>query len=375
MKDVVDDRLQTHENDGPREIVEVSIKALDFIPNLFDGIEGVEIADSRNPKDIVPPLFTTEDKGKAQSSDIIPPIVSTEDKGKAKSCDIIPPLVITEDKGKAQCSSIIHDVAEHMNSLSSIEDCLALLLIEQPVEWTCENCSNVAELRRTNSSKNGEQMMGSTNVNTTVGGDQTEQADRKTCPSEQSVDLNRFSSECTSPSRRPHGLDAQDKVILYEDRTTKGITSETSCDEKDSPSSSTGNKKSESHQGVQEAVLICLPTDKRTNMLVVQDSQDTSTENQGRGKQVKLDDHSVKQVDKDQNEQKNEDGGATQTILLTKLPPVLTIQLKRSAADLSKLVGHVSFNEILHVGPFMDPRYRLLTVLHKNILFLTGRLA
>ncbi|PNT68480.1 hypothetical protein BRADI_3g41003v3 [Brachypodium distachyon] len=112
-------------------------------------------------------------------------------------------------------------------------------------------------------------------------------------------------------------------------------------------------KKPESHEGVQEAVPKCLPTDKQTNLLSVQDSQVTRT--QGSGKQVRLDDHSTKQVDEDTIEQKDGNGGATQTILLTKLPPVLTIHLEIFASDLSKLVGHVSFKEILHVGPFMNP--------------------
>ncbi|PNT68481.1 hypothetical protein BRADI_3g41007v3 [Brachypodium distachyon] len=162
------------------------------LQTIADGGELGDEAMEKNPE----PLQVDSTEVKDVVHGIIPPFFITEDKGKSQSSDIIPPLVITEDKGKAQCSSIIHDVAEHMNSLSTIEDCLALLLMEQPVKWTCRNCS--AELRRTNSSKISEQMMGSTNVNTTDGGDQTEQADRKTSPSEQPIDLNRFPLECTS---------------------------------------------------------------------------------------------------------------------------------------------------------------------------------
>jgi ubiquitin carboxyl-terminal hydrolase 16/45 len=58
-----------------------------------------------------------------------------------------------------------------------------------------------------------------------------------------------------------------------------------------------------------------------------------------------------------QNKQTDGNGGATQTQLISKLPPVLTIQLQRYTDDLSKFSEHVSFKEILHVGPFMDPRY------------------
>ncbi|PNT68474.1 uncharacterized protein LOC100832053 [Brachypodium distachyon] len=227
VKDVVNGHLKTRKNDVPGKIIEVQIKALDFIPNLFDDSDTEEMGeikvDFHNPEDIGPP-----------------PLVNIQ--AKENTCSV---EVTKEDKGKAQSrSDIIYDVAEHMNSLSSIEDCLALLLLERPLDWTCDDCSNVAKLPRTNiSSINGEQ--------------------------------------------------------------------------------------------------------------------------------VKLDYQRAKRVHENLNEQKDGNGGATQTILLTKLPPVLTIQLKRYKDDLTKMRGHVSFKEILDVGPFMDPscedkgdsRYRLVGVI------------
>ncbi|KAK1608196.1 hypothetical protein QYE76_031869 [Lolium multiflorum] len=92
----------------------------------------------------------------------------------------------------------------------------------------------------------------------------------------------------------------------------------------------------------------CLPTDRQTDLLSAQDIQDTSS-----GKHM-LDDHSAQQVEETRDEQTDANGSSIQR-LITKLPPVLTIQLKRYITDLSKLRGHVSFKEILHLGPFMDP--------------------
>ncbi|KAI4974816.1 hypothetical protein ZWY2020_048423, partial [Hordeum vulgare] len=333
VEDVAHGRLQTQKNDFPLEIIEVPIKVLDFIPNLFDDTEGMDesIVDPHSPEDTGPP-----------------PLVDIEAKENAYSVELT-----TEDKGRAQSSDITDDEAVRMNSVASLEDCLTLFCY-CPVEWKCDKCSEVVKLPRTNGSENGEPMIASTNVNPTVEGDRTELSDRKTCPSEQSNDSNNLSVECTSPSRQPHGSDAQNQVSISEDRISEEITSGMSYDEKNSASCSTTNKKPESHEGVQEAAPSSFPTDKQTDLLGTQDSQDTSDQNQGSGKQVKLDDHSAQQVEENQMEQKHGTGGF-QTQLVTKLPPVLTIQLKRFTNALSKTRGHVSFKEILHVGPFVDP--------------------
>ncbi|VAI86399.1 unnamed protein product [Triticum turgidum subsp. durum] len=329
VEDVAHGRLQTQKNDVPREIIEVPIKALDFIPNLFDDTEGMDesIVDPHSPKDTGPP-----------------PLVDIEAKENTYSVE-----PTTEDKGRAQSSDITDDEAVHMNSVASLEDCLTLLCY-CPMRWKCDNCSKVPELPRTNGSENGQPMIASTNVNPTVEGDQTELSDRKTCPSERSNDLNSLSVECTSTSRQPHGSDAHHQVILSENRVHEEITSGMSYDEKNSASCCTTNRKPES----QEAAPSSYPTHKQTDLLSTQDSQDNSDQNQGSGKQVKLDDHSAQQAEENQSEQKHGTGGF-QIQLVTKLPPVLTIQLKRFTNALSKTRGHVSFKEILHVEPFMDP--------------------
>ncbi|XBI37693.1 hypothetical protein VPH35_122933 [Triticum aestivum] len=246
----------------------------------------------------------------------------------------------TEDKGIAQSSDITDDEAVHTNSVASLEDCLTLLCY-CPMRWKCDNCSKVVELLRTNGSENDEPMKASTNVNPTIEGDQTELSDRKTCPSERSNDLNSLSVECTSPSRQPHGSDAHHQVILSENIISEEISSGMSYDERNSASCSTTNKKPESQEG--------------TDLLSTHDSQDTSDQNQGSGKQVNLDDHSAQQAEVNQIEQKHGTGGF-QIQLVTTLPPVLTIQLKRFTNALSKTRGHVSFKAILHVEPFMNPR-------------------
>jgi ubiquitin carboxyl-terminal hydrolase 16/45 len=307
VKDNVHGRLQTQKNDVPTETVEVPI-ALDFIPKLFDDIEGTEesTADSHNP----------------------------------------------EEKEKAQSSDAVHDVAEHMNSLPSIEGCLKLYSHRLT---NCKNCSKLAaELPKTNGTKSVEPIMESTNVNTAVDGDQTELSDRKTCPRERSSDFSSLSVE--SPSTQPHRSDSDHQVILSGDITSEEVTSRNSCGETDLASCSTTNEKSESHEGVQEAAPSCLTTDEQTDLQSAPDIQDTSTQKQGSEKQV-LYDPSVQQLAEKQNKQTDGNDSAIQTRLFSKLPPVLTIQLGRNTSGHSKSIEHVSFEEILHVGQFMDPRY------------------
>ncbi|KAL4591061.1 hypothetical protein LXL04_004009 [Taraxacum kok-saghyz] len=64
---------------------------------------------------------------------------------------------------------------------------------------------------------------------------------------------------------------------------------------------------------------------------------------------------------------------ASKRILISKAPPILTIHLKRLSQDargrLSKLNGHVDFQDIIYLHPYMDPskndgryRYRLIGV-------------
>ena len=296
----------------------------------------LESADSTEVKD------TVHGRLQSQKNDVPGGIVGVEE----STADSHNP----EEKEEAQSSDIVHDEAEHMNSLATLEDCLTLFshgLIE------CKTCSKIAaELPETNGTKNVEPVMASTNVNTTVDGDQTGLSDRKLSPSGRSSDFSSLSVE--SPSRQPYRSDSHHQVILSAEITSEEVTSGEICGEKDLASCSTANEKAESHEGVEEAVPSCLTTDEQTGLLSSQDIQDASTKKPGNEKQVMYD-HSAQQVAEKQKKQRESDGGAIQTQLISKLPPVLTIQLKRYIPD--KLSGHVSFKEILHIGPFMDPRY------------------
>ncbi|XP_015695675.1 ubiquitin carboxyl-terminal hydrolase 2-like [Oryza brachyantha] len=106
------------------------------------------------------------------------------------------------------------------------------------------------------------------------------------------------------------------------------------------------------HLVVQEAVPSCLPTEEPANHLSDQ-GQNASTLVQCNGKQVKLD-HRADQVEANQKKREDRNQGANQIRLFSKLPPVLAIHLKRSLLT-GKVRGHVSFEEILDVGRFMDP--------------------
>lgn len=57
---------------------------------------------------------------------------------------------------------------------------------------------------------------------------------------------------------------------------------------------------------------------------------------------------------------------ATKRILISKVPPILTIHLKRFSQDargrLSKLNGHVAFDQTIDLKPYMDPRYNFIFI-------------
>ena len=275
--------------------------------------------------------------------------VSTEAKMVISSAEIN-----SENKGKARSLDIVNDEAEDINSLVSIEECLKLHIESEMIEWTCENCSKIAQKASTISGKDGEQMMASTNVNRTVYGDQAEQSDRKTCQRELSSDLIRLSVECSSSSSQPHGSGVQNHDMPAVDIKTSGETSGMSSVEKDSSSCSIANKKPECLGGAQEDASSCRLTEKQANLLSVQ-CQNISIEDQERGNQVNLG-HNAHQLEENQYDQQDRNEGAILTCLISKLPPVLGIQLNRSLGPL-KVSGHVSFKEILDVEPFMDPRY------------------
>ncbi|XP_052164883.1 ubiquitin carboxyl-terminal hydrolase 1-like [Oryza glaberrima] len=280
----------------------------------------------------------------------------------------------SEDKGKAQFSNMAYGKAKDNDSLASIEECLALFFKEELLEWRCDNCSGVSHHLSTTGSKDGEQIMASTNENTIIDRDQTVQLDKVARQSEQSKNLESLALECTS-SKQPHGSDSERKAMLAMDSITEGIntlppvkhtyslrsrgrppshnkiTSGMIHGEQDLASDNIANKKTDCHERVQEAVSSCLPAEEPDDLLSGQEN--TSSLDQGKWKQVKVD-HSADQVDAKQKERENRNQGGIQTRVINKLPPVLAIHLKRSK-ETGKVRGHVNFEEILDVGQFMDP--------------------
>ncbi|XP_043721507.1 ubiquitin carboxyl-terminal hydrolase 2-like [Telopea speciosissima] len=83
--------------------------------------------------------------------------------------------------------------------------------------------------------------------------------------------------------------------------------------------------------------------------------------------QPKVSQPSARVCDSDENEDGEADSknvkvmrDATKRILINRVPPILTIHLKRFSQDsrgrLNKLSGHVSFEETIDLWPYMDPR-------------------
>ncbi|KAG8048028.1 hypothetical protein GUJ93_ZPchr0008g12415 [Zizania palustris] len=365
-KDDAHGPLQT-QKEAQGQIIQVPIKAVDFLPQnmLLDAkVEGMDVRamDSHIPEDIgPPPPVSPIRKGNARitsDSDIEENdgvVIDNEfnESGFGAEAKTFSEEVISKGKGKSCSSSIVYNEVEDNKSLASIAECLELHFKAEMVEWTCENCSKVTQKPLTVQGKYCELMMSSTNEDKSVG-HQTEQSEMITCQDEQSSNLNSLAVEGTSSSKQPDGSDAHHKVMLTVDSVTKGITPGTICDEQDLASDNIANKKPECHEGVQEVVPSCVPGEKQSNMLSGQD-QNASTLDEGGGKEVNLH-HSAHQEEENQSGQNDTNKGGIQTCLISKLPSVLVIHLKRSLGP-HKVIGHVSFKEILDVGLFMDPRY------------------
>ncbi|KAF8646430.1 hypothetical protein HU200_065843 [Digitaria exilis] len=225
-------------------------------------------------------------------------------------------------------------------SILSIEDCLSSLF-EQAIKWQCDKCTQEA------------QMVRSSDEDTTTFGDQTEQSDRTTCRNEQFSEPSSLSVECKSSSRQLQASDARSQIIQTLGRITEGRSSGLSY-EKNSAACSITNKEPEFDEGI-------FPTEKQTDLLRTEHSEDVS-------KQIQIYQDMMKQLEpystacqlKDgKNEQKHEDADGIQTYLFNKLPPVLTLHLKRAGTDHNcglKNCVPVRFKEYLDVGRFMDPR-------------------
>uniref|UniRef100_A0A0D3H8M7 Ubiquitinyl hydrolase 1 n=1 Tax=Oryza barthii TaxID=65489 RepID=A0A0D3H8M7_9ORYZ len=192
--------------------------------------------------------------------------------------------------------------------------------------------------------------------------DTTEQADSKTYRRE-IRDLNNSAVEYTSSSKQPHDS-AQHKDEHNVDVASEETTApECSCDNESASCSTTNKNEAECGVGAEEIVTSSLPSETQRILPGEKDNEDVVTRNHGRRKRMKMVGKAHQGQD-NQNEQK-ENGkkvfrSAMRRILISKAPPVLTINLNRFSQDshgrFKKLKGHVRFKETLDVRPFMDPR-------------------
>ncbi|KAJ1267199.1 hypothetical protein BS78_07G037900 [Paspalum vaginatum] len=339
-KDVIHNPLQTQEDkhawsELQELFVEVRLKSVSPVPcNMSDVKVEQEIGtptDSHCPEDMGPhPLgasLRANDAQKAAGS-----YVDQHNNGDSGNV-LNQPKVSIEDKENTCMVQFTEE--DKGNSVPSIEDCLSLFFQEDTVERSC-GCSKVAEQLSTNQSENSNFMVASTNDETAVEVGQTEQSDMTICPNEQPNELNSLSVEYKlSSSREQDGSDAESEIIQTVDINTDTTDVEMSCD-----------KEPECHDGIQEAVSSYLPAEKQTNQLSGQHSQISSTPNQDRRNRLG-----------NQNEQKKRSEHASQIPRISKLPPVLTLHLKRYIQDgkrFHKNEAYVSYKEYLDVGRFMD---------------------
>ncbi|WVZ92051.1 hypothetical protein U9M48_038147 [Paspalum notatum var. saurae] len=308
-KDVIQDALETQKGifaslELPEGIIEVPLNSVSSVPRNISDVkveQTIGTTDSHCPEDFTV-KFTQEDKDKEVGDSKYVP---------------------------------------------SIEDCLLLFFNGDTVELSC-GCSKVPEEPSTYQSENSNLMVANTNNETVVDGGQTERSYRTTCPNEQGSDLNSLSVECKySSSSEQDSSDAESGIIQAMDTNADRTDSNMSC----------GDKEYECHDGIQ-AVSSFRPAEKQTNPLRAQHSQILTTPNQDRRNQL-VPDLSANQLGDNQHEEKRSDR-ATRIPQITKLPPVLTLHLKRYIQDGKKLhknEAHVSYKEYLDVGPFMDSRY------------------
>ncbi|XP_006660810.1 ubiquitin carboxyl-terminal hydrolase 2-like [Oryza brachyantha] len=191
---------------------------------------------------------------------------------------------------------------------------------------------------------------------------ETEQADSKLHHLE-TQDLNNSALEYTSLSKQPRDS-TQHKDENNVDVASEEATAPECCRDDESASCSTTNKnEAECGAGSEEIVASSLPSEMQRILPGERDNEDVITRNQGRRKRMKMVGKAHQGRDS-QNEQKQNGKKVFRTamrrILISKAPPVLTINLNRFSQDshgrFKKLKGHVRFKEIIDVQPFMDPR-------------------
>jgi len=191
---------------------------------------------------------------------------------------------------------------------------------------------------------------------------ETEQSSNETSHKEQCMDLKRLELESSSLNNQ------HDSPIQYNDGhnvdiTAKAASAPLSCGGESESCNATNNVEAPPVGDTEEVVSSSLPSDAQKTLLGAKDNEDAITKNQGRRKRMKM--VGKAQLEQDnQNKQKDDETkvfrAALRRILISKAPPVLTINLNRFSQDshgrYKKLKGHVRFKEMLDIQPFMDPR-------------------
>uniref|UniRef100_A0A0A9B8U8 USP domain-containing protein n=1 Tax=Arundo donax TaxID=35708 RepID=A0A0A9B8U8_ARUDO len=194
-KNVVHGSVQTSKvmvscSELSQEIIEVPIKSVLLPDSVFDvKVEEMHktMADSHNPEHTDPSPLVSPVRKKNASIASGRDLERKDNAGvacqsnqpevdidaKESTCTV---PVTTEDKGKGLSHDIVYDEkVEDSNSLASIEDCLALFFKEEVIELRCEKCSKDPEQPSNTGSKDGGQMVASTDENISVDEDQNEQ--------------------------------------------------------------------------------------------------------------------------------------------------------------------------------------------------------
>lgn len=193
--------------------------------------------------------------------------------------------------------------------------------------------------------------------------DNTEPSNSQTDHKEQCVDLKRLELESSSLNKQQHVSDIQYNDGHNVDITAEATGAPVSCDSDSVSCNATNNVEAERVGGAEEVVSSSLPSDAQKTLQSAKDNEEVNTRNQGRRKRMKMV-GKAQQVQDNQNKKKEDATkvfrAAMRRILISKAPPVLTINLNRFSQDshgrYKKLKGHVRFKEMLDIQPFMDPR-------------------
>jgi ubiquitin carboxyl-terminal hydrolase 16/45 len=259
-----------------------------------------------------------------------------------------------EDKGTALSRNFICGY-EDINSLASIEHCLAFNFKVEEVEWHCDNCAKVSE-----ETGSGRPVKGSASSSTT-----NEESDHDG-KAEKRIDMSivHDSQSASIPPNRRKQIDLNIADQMREDQNEqedrKGHADMSIVHDSQNASIPPNRRKQidlniayqmREDQNEQE------DREGHADMSIIHDSQNASIP-PNRRKQIDL--NIAYQMREDQNEQEDREGHAYKAVVISKLPPVLTVHLKRFETvndNQIKVPGHVSFDENLDVGQVMDPRY------------------